>query len=166
MKQVALVVGGSGMLSGLCLELAKHYDVVGVVGRTDTKMRDLLDTKNIIPIYVDYSSVEFEKALQYFAQEYGRPELVVAWVHDYASNSILIAARYCNENFFEITGHSGSEKAHPSHFHEEQINTKHVKYHRVILGKAINRWLTDHEISQGVSQAIKSSSPEYIVGNL
>lgn len=155
------------MLSGLCEELAKRYATVGVVGRTKAKMQSLAHVENIIPIYVDYTDLEvLERELKKFAESFGKPDTVVTWVHSTAPNAVLVAAKYCNGRLYEVTGHSGSEQNHVSRQHEESIVALRLDYHRIILGRVGNRWLTNDEISAGAIQALESPGSEYVVGQL
>ncbi len=166
-RQSALVIGGSGMLSDFCKELAKHYAKVGVVGRTKAKMHSLTHTTNITPVYVDYTdTLVLQHELERFAKNFGTPNLVVAWIHTHASDAVLVAAQYCSGAFYEITGQSGAQPGHVSRHHEASIAKLGIEYHRIILGKIGNRWLTNSEISAGVAKAIRSNDAEYIVGDL
>lgn len=163
----ALVIGGSGMLSGLCQELAKRYSKVGVVGRTKAKMQDLTLIDNIVPIFVDYTDLKaLKNSLDKFIEDFGGTCLVVSWVHSTQPDAVLVAAKYCDEEFYEVTGHSGSQQDHVSRTHEKLTLEMGLDYHRIILGKVGNRWLTDSEISIGAIEALKSKSNEYVVGQL
>jgi len=167
MKKVALVIGGSGMLSNLSKELAKEYDIVGVLGRSKSKMKSLLDVQKIMPIFGDYTNNnQLERTLDNFVDHHGKPELVVSWVHSTAPEATNIVASYCTKNFYEITGHAGSENDHLSRQHEKDIRKLGIAYHRVILGKHGDRWLNNGEISKGVGEAIGHATPEYLVGEL
>lgn len=164
--KVALVIGGSGMLTGAVLALAESYDVVGVVARDTTKLDKLQDSSShIIPIAVDYSdTVHFSTVLDNFLKETGNPELVVSWVHDHTPEAALIAAKHCTGDFYDITGHAGIQPNHPSYEREAELSQ--VKYHRVILSCKGSRWLTNDEISDGVLTAITQDLKQYIVGEL
>lgn len=165
--RIALVVGGSGMLAGLCHELSRQYTTVGVIGRTVAKMQPLLVHKNVVPVYVDYTDVvAYETALRQFVSEYGRPSLVVAWIHSTSPEATVVTAGYCTGDFYEVTGRSGAEPGHVSRQHEKAIAELGVRYHRVILGQMGGRWLTDDEISSGTLEALSAKTREYVVGHL
>lgn len=163
---VALVIGGSGMLAGTVLKLAESYDVVGVVGRDKAKLDKLKElSTHIVPITTDYSdTTQYIAALNNFVKENGNPELVISWVHDHTPKATLIAAKYCTGDFYDVTGQAGAQADHISREHETKLS--HVRYHRVILAHKGSRWLSNDEISEGVLAAIKDDSKQYIVGEL
>lgn len=165
--RVALVVGGTGMLAQLVKSLTGSYDYVGVVGRTDSKLQELANfTKNIIPIKSDYTDLaDFEQKLSKFVEDFGKPELVVSWIHSTSPEASYILSNYCVGDFYDVTGSSGREAIHPSRKRETEIKSKDIAYHRVILGSIGNRWLTNQEISEGVYYAVQHNAPEYIVGS-
>lgn len=164
--KVALVVGGSGMLARAVLELAKDYDVVGVVGRDKSKLDRLKNLSDrVVPIAVDYSdTIKFRAALDSFVKENGSPKLVVSWVHDHSPEATLIVAEYCIGDFYDVTGQAGAQPDHISYEHETKL--PHIKYHRVILAHKGSRWLANDEISSGVLVAISEGLRQYIVGEL
>lgn len=164
--RVALVVGGTGMLAGLTAKLANEYKIVGVIGRTDTKLQSLAkQPKNIVPILSDYTDLQhFEESIKNFVHEYRKPALVVSWIHS-GSDAPLLVADYCTGDYYEVTGSSGRESTHLSHVHETKIADKGINYHRVILGSIKGRWLTNTEISDGVCQAIHAAHKCFIVGD-
>lgn len=163
--QVALVVGGTGMLAGLTAKLASEYKIVGVIGRTDGKLQLLAkQAENIVPIKSDYTDLDsFEESIKNFVHEYGKPALVVSWIHS-GSDAPLLVANYCMADFYEVTGSSGREASDISHTHETKIAAKGINYHRVVLGSIGNRWLTNQEVSEGVYEAIHKAQAEYLVG--
>jgi NAD(P)-dependent dehydrogenase (short-subunit alcohol dehydrogenase family) len=165
--KVALVIGGSGMLAGATLALAKSYDVVGVVGRNVAKLDKLRDSSSrIVPIAIDYSdTAHFRAVLGNFVEENGNPELVISWVHDHTPEATLIAATHCTGDFYDVTGQAGSKPEHISHEHESVLSQK-VRYHRVILAHKGSRWLTNKEISDGVLEAVNQGSKQYVIGEL
>lgn len=164
--KVALVIGGSGMLAKATVELAKDYDVVGVVGRDIAKLDRLKDSSSrIVPIAVDYSDTEnFRSVLNSFVKEKGSPELVVSWVHDHTPEATLIAAEHCTGDFYDITGQAGAQPDHVSYEHETKLSQ--IRYHRVILAYKGSRWLTNDEISSGALAAASQGLREYVVGEL
>lgn len=160
----ALVIGGSGMLAGACKELAKQYGVVGVIGRTKSKMQNLLEAEDIVPIYIDYSDTEvLETALTKFTAKHGRPSLTVSWVHSTSPEAPLLVARFCTGAFYDVAGTSDKQKAMTDQ-NKIAIEKLGLNYHRIILGHMGERWLTDEEISDGVLEAIASSKKELVVG--
>ena len=166
MTKTALVVGGSGMLSGLVRSLAEDFDTVGVVARDHTKLKKLAGfSPNIVIIQADYSDlVSFEKSFDQFTSDYERPSLVASWIHSTAPEAPYTLAKYSTGEFYDITGSSGREADHPSREHEEKLTKIGLNYHRVILGSINGRWLTNEEISDGVLLAIQLSAHEFTVG--
>lgn len=166
--KTALVVGGTGMLADLTKKLAEDFDVVGVVGRNASKIQDLqAQSRKIIGLVVDYSNAaSFTDELNHFVGVHGKPQLVVSWVHSTSPEASLLAADYCDGDFYNVTGHSGAQADHISRQREKAIQAKGTSYHRVILGRKGNRWLTNQEISDGVYQAIQSGKAEFVVGEL
>ena len=154
------------MLADMVRSLTSDFDIVGVIGREKSKFLALkMFSDKIIPIVVDYSDkTAFIQALQAFINEYEKPSLVVSWVHSTSPDSSLIAAGHCSRDFYDITGTNGRNPNHISHLRESIIEQKNVHYHRVILGKIDNRWLTNKEISNGVKLAIKTNARQHIVG--
>ncbi len=78
----------------------------------------------------------------------------------------MLVAQYCDGSYFEVTGLSGSGSSHVSHEHEKQILELGLEYRRIILGRKGSRWLSNDEISQGVYEAIKANTSEFIIGEL
>lgn len=156
------------MLAALTKKLTEEYDIVGVVGRNPTKIHDLQAfSRRIVGHAVDYSdTASFTDELTHFTGIHGRPELVVSWIHSTSPGASLIVANYCDGDFYDVTGHDGVRPDHLSHQREKVIKAKGIKYHRVILGRKGNRWLTNQEISDGVHAAIQANQDEFVVGEL
>jgi len=154
------------MLASLSKKLTEEFDIVGVVGRNPSKISDLeTHSPKIIGIAVDYSDeASFVDQLNHFVGIHGKPQLVVSWIHSTSPEAPLIVANYCDGDFYDITGHSGALTDHISREREKTIQTTGVTYHRVILGRNGNRWLTNQEISDGVYQAIQLGNAEFVVG--
>jgi len=79
----ALVIGGSGMLAGVCLWLAREGHRVTVIGR-DRRKLDRLSGQNsrISGVSADYSqSAAFSETLNELMKQRGPAGLVVAWMH-------------------------------------------------------------------------------------
>ena len=164
---LALVIGGTGMLAEVVRELSSIYGVVGVVGRTQDKLNSLSEfSPNIFPMKSDYSEIEnFEESLKAFTANYEKPSLIVSWVHSSSPDVPILVSKYCEYDFYDIVGSSGRESSHISRIREQKIVALGLNYHRVILGTLDGRWLTNEDISTGVLQAIKIQSPEFLVGN-
>ena len=156
------------MLAVLTKKLTEEYDIVGVVGRTTAKIADLqaFSTK-VVGHAVDYSNTAaFMNELNHFTGIHGKPQLVVSWIHSTSPEAPLIAADYCAGDFYDVTGHEGIKPDHVSRQREKAMKAKGIKYHRVILGRKGDRWLTNQEISGGVYHAIKAGQDEFVAGEL
>lgn len=164
----ALIIGGTGMLAILTKKLTEDFDIVGVVGRNTGRIQDLqTHSRKIIGLAVDYSDTAgFTEELNHFVGIHGKPQLVVSWIHSTSPEAPLIAANYCDGDFYDVTGQGGAQADHISHEREKIIAAKGIAYHRVILGRKGSGWLTNQEISEGVYAAIQSGQIEYLVGEL
>lgn len=164
----ALVIGGTGMLAELTKRLSDDFDIVGVIGRTPAKMQAVQTySRKIMGLLVDYSNVSIlTSELDHFIGIHGRPGLVVSWIHSTSPDVPLVVASYCDGDFYDVTGHDGAQLDHISHQREKAIRAKGITYHRVILGRNGDRWLTNQEISDGVYRAIQLGKTEFVVGEL
>lgn len=172
----ALVIGGSGMLSGASLWLAEQGYRVSVIGRNPQKLRRLSDRNaNLFGVSADYSrAAEFAATLQDLMNSRGPASLVVAWIHfdeerviRQTADAIRLAG---GEDFpwhlYHVLGSSSNL--------DEILKTVPVPasctYHQVQLGFVIegnrSRWLTHSEISGGVIEAVRGSLPRHVVGTL
>lgn len=154
------------MLADFVRSLTLNYDVVGIVGRNQHKLKALtVFSDKIVGIQADYlDKTGFQEVIESFVETYGKPELIVSWVHSTSASTPLLLAQYCTGDFYDINGSSAREPSHMSRGREPLITKLGVKYHRVILGQIDDRWLTNDEISGGVREALKAAQPEYIVG--
>ena len=90
MKPHALVIGGTGMLSGVSKYLCAKYRTVSVIGRNKHKMYSLIrETEflkgNVNPVIADYTDEDkvislVEEAIENF----GDIELAAGWIHSTA----------------------------------------------------------------------------------
>lgn len=168
----ALVIGGTGMLSGTVKWLIKEGWHVSVTGRTRRKMKQFLKYKEITPIYADYHRTkEMNKKIMQAVDNEGPIELVIAWIHSDAKGAL-------HEVMSEIT----KRKQHVDLYHIVSGTTKmdelknevtapvNCIYHQVKLGfikeRSIRRWLTHKEISEGVIEAVKKHQRTFIIGAL
>lgn len=156
------------MLAGLTKKLAEDFNIVGVVGRNTGKIQDLqAHSRKIVGLAVDYSNAaSLTDELNHFVGTHGKPQLVVSWIHSTSPEAPLIVVNYCDGDFYDVTGHSGAQDDHISRQREKTIQAKGISYHRVILGRKGDGWLTNQEISQGVYSAIQSGKTEFVVGEL
>lgn len=172
----ALVIGGTGMLAEVCHKLIDDYNYVSVVGRSTNRHQQLKRScdhaDHLHAIKVDYhDDVLFRNELNKAFNKFGEPDIVVSWIHGtapHALDSLIDEITKFNETktwkLFHIQG--------SSRFFEKE-NTpvpETCQYRRVylgfILGESTSRWLTHHEISDGVIHAIKTDQTETIVGTI
>ncbi|AFE58171.1 short chain dehydrogenase [Rahnella aquatilis HX2] len=81
-----LVVGGTGMLSGVVKALIKDGNIVSIVSRGDEKFRKLvkdLGTNNLYHLSCDYHDIENLKIqLKNHTENLGFFDVSICWVHE------------------------------------------------------------------------------------
>jgi len=175
MASHALIVGGTGMLSGVTEFLSQNYDTVSAICRDKSRINS--NFKNINPLILDYSYYKYlSKSLQSGVEEFGNIDLVISWIHSSAPLAPIIIADKINSyntpfRFFDILG---SAYANPSVDNSERESKfkelKKLLYRKIILGfkieNNISRWLTNDEISSGVIEAVRNDKIETIIGTV
>jgi NAD(P)-dependent dehydrogenase (short-subunit alcohol dehydrogenase family) len=168
----ALVVGGSGMLAGLCRLLSADGWEVTVVGRDRDKLaRAAHDDARIHPLSVDYQQTDgFFAALEEATATRGPIVLAVCWIRSWLPRSLLTAAAAVapGGRLFHVVG---SERSAASAAAIAELQRRdELSYHQVELGAVVDssgrRWLSDDEISGGVYTAVKADRPYFLVGTL
>lgn len=172
-----LVVGGSGMLRGLCLALAGRGRTVTVIGRTPQRLSRLVKESNGLPgsihaLAVDYRDDDrLRRALETVTPKFGTITLAAVWVHSTAPQAPYSVAEFVQGRYFHVLGSAVADPSRPDdtrRAHFEAIPA--IVYHEVILGFVPgpfgSRWLTDDEICAGVLQAIDADQPRFIVGTV
>ncbi len=166
----ALVVGGSGMLAGLCVTLAAGGRQVTVVGRDRGKLDRVAGRDpRIHALSVDYEDVPaFAAALAEVAAERGPVMLAVCWIRSWAPESLLAAADSVapSGRLFHVLGSQRSD-ASDSVIAELQ-SREELHYRQVQLGGIDDgggrRWLTNEEIAGGVAAAVAADQKSFLVG--
>jgi hypothetical protein len=166
----ALVVGGTGMLAGLCDALAADGLQVTVVGRDPARLRRVAArSRRIHPLSADYERIPaFAAALAVAACARGPIELAVCWIRSWAPQSLLAVASAVapGGRLFHVLGSGHSDASAPAIAELERRGD--LRYRRIQLGAVVEdggrRWLTDEEISGGVHAAILADRPNYLVG--
>ncbi len=168
-KKHVLVIGGTGMLSGVSMFLAEEGYSVSVIGRTASKFERLKTTSppnTIFPIKVDYYSEALITEVKEAIAERGPFDLIVSWTPNYHG-----LEQICELNdqatSFRLVHVKGSRR----YFVDEEIRIPvNCSYEKVFLGFVMegesSRWLTNDEIANGVIQQITSMGNESIVGQL
>jgi hypothetical protein len=139
-----LVVGGSGMLDGVCRGLAERGHDVSVVARGSERL-EALRSERITPVQVDYGDLTaLEAALQAAIDERGSIGLAVCWIRSWQPESLRLVAGLLREGtaLYHVLGTSGSPAA----------ELEGVDYRIVRLGMKGDRWLTNDEVSRASSQ--------------
>jgi NAD(P)-dependent dehydrogenase (short-subunit alcohol dehydrogenase family) len=168
----ALVVGGSGMLAGLCRSLAADGWQVTLVGRDEGKLaRATADEPHLHPLSVDYEDLgAFTAALEEVAAARGPIVLAVCWIRSWAPESLLAAAAAVapGGRLVHVIGSQASEASTAAIAELER--RPELAYQQVQLGAieqgGKRRWLTDDEISSGVYAALRGGRPYQLVGTL
>ena len=172
----ALVVGGTGMLSGVSLWLLEQGYHVSIIARNPDRMRNLTEQtdldSHITPLLVDYSNNdELQKKVHETINRHGAIDIVVAWIHSTAPNAINIIAKEVSISnrewkLFHVLGSSSDFKR----IKQEVTVPTGCSYHQVQLGfiieGVISRWLTHKEISDGVIEAIDKRNTILIIGQI
>lgn len=170
----ALVIGGSGMLSGAVLWLAEQGYQVSVVGRNVAKLERLTNRHPALyPVAADYYDLDrFSSVLQGAVAKRGNFSRVVAWIHQHEEK---IISRLAEDLFpdpahpwelFHVLGSSSNLEEI-----EKQLQPPaNCRYHQIKLGFVLegdrSRWLTHDEISNGVIEGMRSGRKVTIVGTL
>jgi len=173
-----LVIGGSGMLVGLCLRLAGEGGIVSVVARDLKRIQSLADQMpgRIFPALADYRNANaFACALSSASDEYGLPSRTFCWVHEeVAPDAPLQAADHVEGPFWHILGSAAGNPAEPQVLSRWRERFQHrrpgLDYRQIVLGFTLeagaSHWLTDAEISDGVYSAAQSDDVLSIVGTV
>jgi NAD(P)-dependent dehydrogenase (short-subunit alcohol dehydrogenase family) len=152
----ALVVGGSGMLAGVCRGLAAEGHDVSVVARGAERL-EALRSERITPVQVDYTELAaLEAALQSAVAERGPIGLAVCWIRSREPDSLRLVADVLPDEtpLYHVLGTTGTPSP----------ELADVDYRVVRLGRRGDRWLTNEEISAGMLEAIARGSADFLVG--
>jgi NAD(P)-dependent dehydrogenase (short-subunit alcohol dehydrogenase family) len=165
----ALIVGGSGMLAGLCRSLCDSADHVSVLARNEKRIRAI--AADIEPIACDYNNgVALSETLALLEP----PDLVIAWIHGRAPHArrALAECVRAEGRFVQVLGSAHGDPSHPERLQEMEhaADGLPIDYQAVVLGFVIeageSRWLSNAEISEGVLAAVESAAPLRIVGSV
>jgi NAD(P)-dependent dehydrogenase (short-subunit alcohol dehydrogenase family) len=174
-KPFAFVIGGTGMLEGVCHWLAEEgYDVY-VVHRKLEKFSAMQERstrpEQLFSLSVDYHDTPSlqEKVREAIRQHGTCPDLIISWIHNSAPNALETILNEVSPRVepWQLVHVQGSS----SFFVKENTTVpENCEYRRVYLGFVLEnenaRWLTHEEISNGVIKVIKRNLPEAIIGTL
>lgn len=173
----ALVVGGTGMLSGVSLWLVEQGYHVSIIARHSWRMEQLMNQtifpNHITPLLVDY---RHDNALRRQVNDTiinnGNIDVVVAWIHHSVANnalSIIVNEVAKNQDEWELFHVLGSSSNLAS-IKQKAAVPDNCLYYQVQLGfvkeATYSRWLTNEEISSGVIEALQTKKAVHIVGQL
>lgn len=172
----ALVIGGTGMLSNVCLWLLENNYKVSVIGRNSNKMEKLIQnsihSSRIIPILVDYEDdKELGTEIKRVIEEHGSFDLIVAWIHSPAKNALpticeIVGQTSVKWQLYHILGSSQNLKELKKNISLDDNCTYHQIQLGFILESSYSRWLSNNEISEGVIEAISQEKERHIVGQI
>ena len=173
----ALIVGGTGMLSGATLALAREFDVVSVVARGHRRLDELAllasgGGGDLNALRLDYSDADrLGDALAGAQDSHGPFDLALGWIHGTVPEAPrqVIRALRVGATFWHVLG---SAAADPTAVADDRRlhPPEGVRYHQVILGFVVeggrSRWLTNDEISAGVLDALRGAARCHVVGTV
>ena len=149
-----LVVGGTGMLSGLCKALA------GDGGRLSLLSRQASGPDGFACDYYDPTS--FSAALDAAVARSGPIRLAVTWFHTLKIEAPRLLAQRVEGRLFQVLGSAVADPAHPERLATARRVAEGLpacELRQVVLGFRIetggSRWLTHAEISDGVLEAVR-----------
>jgi NAD(P)-dependent dehydrogenase (short-subunit alcohol dehydrogenase family) len=165
----ALIVGGSGMLAGLCRSLCDDCDKVSVLARNEKRIRAIAPTIDVVAC--DYND---GVALAEILSQIEPPDLVIAWIHGRAQKARRAFADCVRAEgrYMQILGSAHGDPAHPERLTEmaAAADGLPIDYQAVVLGfvaeSGKSRWLNNAEICAGVLGAVESGAPLSIVGTV
>lgn len=172
-----LVVGGSGMLAGLCKSLAQQGHNIVILCRNEDKLRCNIGPdldKMAMPIFVDYCDEQATReCLDIHVRAEGPIDATVAWIHPEKSTSAhTLFASYTKKQYFAVLGSSYGKPELIVPVRDQILSgNSTLTIHTISLGYVQrpligHRWLTNSEISRGVRKAIELKQDHYIVGHL
>ncbi|GAB5497031.1 MAG: short-chain dehydrogenase [Phycisphaerales bacterium] len=154
-----MVVGGTGMLAGVCRELAERGCLLSVLAR---RQADLGPGVTCYPCdYTDPDS--FKSAADSAIRQTGKPSLLITWIHSTAPLAAdLIHSWTTPTRHIRVLGSASANKPAP--------DLSEAGVEQVVLGFVVNqtgsRWLTHDEICEGVMRAVDHPQRRTVVGEL
>jgi hypothetical protein len=177
----AVVVGGTGMLSGVSLALAPGGTAT-VVARGARGLARLSDERRraggtLHPVALDYRDGDaLVAALRHAIGRFGPVGVAVAWVHSTAPGAAEAVARAVADpaapcRFVHVLGSATADPSRPDDGRRARFAAiPGLEYREAVLGFVVeggaSRWLSDDEISSGVLRAVEGSAPRTVVGTV
>ena len=161
-----LVVGGTGMLTGLVEALAGDGGRLSLLSRHASQHPGGFDC--------DYhDDVAFGRALADAITLNGPIELAVAWFHTLKIAAPRLLAEQVRGRMFQVLGSGVADPAYPHRLATAAAvadGRVDCRLRQVVLGfrviDARSRCLTNEEISAGVLDAVRSDRPMTVIGEV
>ena len=158
-----LVVGGTGMLSGLCKALAEDGGRLSLLSRRASALGGF---------DCDYhDEAAFAAALKAAVDRSGPIDLAVAWFHTLKIPAPRRLAERVRGRMFQVLGSAAADPGHPRRLETARKVAEGLPdcaVRQVVLGFKVedgrSRWLTNDEISAGVLAAIRADLTYSIIG--
>ncbi|KQW71494.1 hypothetical protein ASE17_00930 [Phenylobacterium sp. Root77] len=166
MPRHALVVGGTGMLSGLVEALAGDGGRLSLLSRHASQHPGGIDC--------DYhDAAAFSRALEVAVERNGPIDLAIAWFHTLRIAAPRLLAEQVRGRMFQVLGSATADPAHPQRLATAAAVAEGLQgcqLRQVVLGFQVtgdgSRWLTNEEISGGVLDAVRTDRPLTIIGQV
>lgn len=171
-----LVVGGSGMLSGLVTALARQGRHVSVIARDPGRLARLAEAADGITLLpLNYHATDaLEAALTRASRDHGPIERAVCWFHTGAPEIPLAVARHVRRVYCHLLGSAAADPSTPAVLDQWSAAfavLPRLDYRIAVLGFVVepdgrSRWLTHDEISAGAAASLADARPLSIVGTV
>ena len=161
-----LVVGGTGMLSGLVEALAGDGGRLSLLSRRASQHPGGFDC--------DYhDEAGFRAALEAAVLRHGPIDLAVAWFHTLKIAAPRVLAQQVRGRMFQVLGSATADPGHPHRLASAAAVAEGLvdcRLRQVVLGFQVigdgSRWLTNDEISAGVLEAVRSDRLLSVIGQV
>jgi len=161
-----LVVGGTGMLSGLVEALAGDGGRLSLLSRHASRFV----REGVAGYDVDYHD---EAAFTAALDAAGPVDLAVAWFHTLKIGAPRRLAERTQGRLFQVLGSATGDPSRPDRLLSAAAvadGLPNCALRQVVLGFRVDsgrsRWLTDAEISGGVLDAVRSDAAFSVVGEV
>lgn len=176
-----LVVGGTGMLSGVVKQLLTDGHTVSVISRTDESFRALIEVSETTSLYhisCDYHDINSLKIkLKHHTDSLGVFDFSVCWVHEPSEIKVCSAvAEFTKHSLWHVVGSAVANPSKPDEISNRLFffnqHYPDIDYRIIILGFIIkncsksnnSRWLYNSEISTGINVALKNGLTVNVIG--
>jgi hypothetical protein len=161
-----LVVGGTGMLSGLVEALAGDGGRLSLLSRGASRFAH----GSVRGYDVDYYD---EAAFVAVLDAAGPVDLAVAWFHTLKIAAPRRLAERVQGRLFQVLGSATGDPAHPDRLRTAAAVADGLpgcRLRQIVLGFQVeggrSRWLSDAEISGGVLDAVRADAALSVVGQV